>query len=163
MKNVKTKYILLPLMLLCMGCSHKTVIDEERVFDHNVWNRFTPEAFTVEVSDADAYYNINITAAVDTLHYRYQEVPLMVILESPNGERRQFSTLVLLQDKGRWRGEMQEGYRVASARVRSYFSFNHQGTYRMEIGQQTSQYDLEGIHSIAVNIEKAKIDYSNLD
>lgn len=149
--------------LIIVSCSHNTVLDEGREFYRNVWNRFTPEAFTVNIGNAENYYNIDVTVAVDTLHYRYREVPLAITLTSPDGEQRRFTTAVQLQDKGRWRGEMQDGYRVATARVRSYFSFNRKGEHRMEVGQLTSQYDLEGIHGIHVCIEKAKIDYSHLD
>lgn len=155
--------VLLAALLWCGCSSDKTILDEERIFERNVWNRFTPESFSVNVPDAEAYYHINISAAVDTARYRYKEVPLNVILESPNGETRQFSTVVLLEDKGRARGEMKDGYREARARVRSYFSFNHAGKHTLKVGQQTSQYDLEGIHSISVEIETAKIDYSHLD
>ena len=33
----------------------------------------------------------------------------------------------------------------------------------MGIQQNTSQYDLEGIHSIGLNIYKGKIDYDSFD
>ena len=128
-----------------------------------MWNRFTPEAFTVGIDNAENFYHLDITVAVDTLRYRYKEVPLAITLASPAGEQRRFTTTVQLKENGRWRGEMKDGYRTATARVRSYFSFNRDGKHQMEVGQQTSQYDLEGIHSIRVHIEKAEIDYSHLD
>lgn len=157
--------LLIALMGVCLLCScgKKNILDESHTFDRNIWNRFTMEEFSFNVPNIDNYYHIDITVAVDTLHYRYNTVPLAVNIVSPDGEKRRILTSVALKEKERWRGEMQDGYRYAQGRVRSYFSFNSKGQYRMEVGQQTSQYDLEGIHSVAVRIEKAKLDYSHLD
>lgn len=153
---------LLPLLAaitLLVSCSSKNVIDEERVFDRNIWNRFTPEVFHFDVPDADGFYNIDITVAIDPARYRYDHVPLAINLISANGETRRILTSVALKENDHWRGEMQENYRVATGRIRSYFSFNSKGAYTMEVGQQTSQYDLEGMHSVAVHIVKTKLDY----
>lgn len=157
--------LLIALMGVCLLCScgKKNILDESHTFDRNIWNRFTMEEFSFHVPNIDNYYHIDITVSVDTLHYRYNTVPLAVNIVSPDGEKRRILTSVALKEKERWRGEMQDGYRYAQGRVRSYFSFNSKGQYRMEVGQQTSQYNLEGIHSVAVRIEKAKLDYSHLD
>ena len=159
------KELTIALLGVCLFCScgNKKILDESHTFDRNIWNRFTMEEFSFNVPNIDNYYNIDITVAVDTIRYRYDMVPIAVNLISPDGEKRRILTSVALKEKGRWRGEMQDGYRTAQGRVRSYFSFNHKGQHRMEVGQQTSQYDLEGIYSVAVHIEKAKLDYSNLD
>ena len=151
----------LPLLalLLLTACGHKAALHEERQFAGDIWNRFTPEQFEVSIDNENNYYNIDFTVAVDTARYRYDAVPVMVILTSPAGEERQFYGNVALTEKGRPRGEIQQGYRVATGRIRSYFSFNRPGTHRMAVSQATSQYDLEGIHSLTVSVTRAKIDY----
>lgn len=147
------------ILLLMSACGHKIVLDEEHQFAGNVWNRFTPEQFEVDINNVENYYNIDFTVAIDTALFRYDAVPVMVLLTSPAGEERQFYGNIALTEKGRPRGEMKEGYRMATGRIRSYFSFNRTGTHRMAVSQATSQYDLEGIHSLAVSVTRAKIDY----
>ena len=72
----KTTNILLTLaVLLCMGCGSKNIIDEERTFANDVWNRFTPEVFEVSVNNTDDYYNIDVTVAADTTVFRYSLLP----------------------------------------------------------------------------------------
>jgi hypothetical protein len=39
----KILFAICGVLLLC-SCN-KSLLDEERTFDHNVWNRFTPEVF----------------------------------------------------------------------------------------------------------------------
>ena len=56
-KTINT--LLLLGILLCTGCGSKNIIDEERTFAGDVWNRFTPEVFEVNVANTDDYYNIS--------------------------------------------------------------------------------------------------------
>ena len=110
--------------LLLISCSKNTVFEETRTFKGNIWNHFTPEVFDINIDNTEDYYNIDFLAAVDTGRYRYDNVPVMIELTSPGGELRQFYGVVALKENNRWRGEMEDGYRVASGRIRSYFSFN---------------------------------------
>lgn len=155
-------------MVLLVGCSGKRVIDETRTFANATWNRFQPEKFEVTVDNIDDYYRIDFEVVVDSAKMRNDQLPLTVNLYSPEGERRMFYTYIDLTENGRWKGEpqkgrSQEGMRVMNQNIRPYFTFNSKGTYRMEIGQATSQYDLDGVESLRLVIEKAEIDLSDFD
>ena len=159
----KTLPILLLLSLLTLAsCGKKVLVDDERTFDSDVWNRFTPQVYEIDVRNIQDFYNIDLTVSIDTQTYRYDVVPVTVNLYSPNSERRMFYAEVPLKLNGRWRGEVVDGRRTVSNHIRTYFSFNAKGTHRMEVGQATSQYDLEGIHSLQLNIYKVALDYPDL-
>ena len=156
--------LFLGVLLLC-SCGKKSLLDEERSFANATWNRFTPEVFSVEVENPDEYYNIDLEVVVDTAEMRNNQLPLTVNLYSPEGERRMFYSGIELVQHDRWKGERVEGkpgQRLLKQQIRSFFSFNRKGTHRLEIGQATSQYDLTGVHSLRVSIEKAEIDYESL-
>lgn len=162
MKKLLT--ILLGTVLMC-SCGKKTLLDEERSFANATWNRFTPEVYTVEVENPDEYYNIDLEVVVDTAEMRGNQLPLTVNLYSPEGERRMFYSGVELVEHERWKGERVEGnagQRKVKQQIRSFFTFNRKGAHRMEIGQATSQYDLTGVYTLRVRIEKAEIDYESL-
>jgi gliding motility-associated lipoprotein GldH len=146
--------------LLLVSCSNNNILDEERTFDRNVWNRFTPEEFDVSVLNIEDYYNIDITATVDTAVYRYKTLPLLIAIDAPNGEHRSFHAEVPLVENGRPRGSVSGSYRTADRRVRAFFSFNSTGDHHISVKQTTSQYDLEGIHSLKVTVSKAPLDYN---
>ena len=165
------KKFFLPLILLSFfllgACGNKTMIDETHTFDNNTWNRFKYEDFEVNVPNAEDYYRIDFEVVVDSSLMRNDDIPMTVNLYSPEGERRMFYTSVVLRENGRWKGEplpgrQKEGIRVISRTIRPFFSFNHKGTYRLQIGQATSQYALEGVYSLRVNIEKAELDYGGM-
>lgn len=156
----KTILPLLLSLLLATACSKSNIIHEEnRVFNTNTWNRFTPEKFEVKVDNVEDYYNIDFTVSVDTMLYRYDHFPVMVIMQSPSGEERQFYHTIQLKENGRWRGEIADGYRQVKGRARSYFSFNHTGTHILNISHQTPQFDLEGIHAFGIQVERTKLHY----
>lgn len=159
---MKYRIITLLCAVALLAACHRgnTIFDQTHTLDGNRWNRFTPEEFQIPIHNVEDYYNIDFTVSVDTALYRYGEFPVMVILTSPGGEERQFFHTIMLRENGRWRGETRDGYRTVQGRVRSYFTFNHKGTHTMAVSHTTSQYDLEGIHSLQVSIEKAKLDYN---
>lgn len=165
-KNNKTKvavlFFLSFLSLTLFSCGGKKILDEEREFAGNTWNRFSPEVFEATVNNIQDYYNIDLTVSVDTALFRYNSLPLTVNIYSPNGEHRMFYSEVTLKENGRWKGEADDSLRTVGTHVRTFFSFNGKGSHRIEIGQATSQYDLEGVHSIEMDIYKVKLDYGDL-
>lgn len=166
MKNLHTIIIGVLLLASCGGKS--VLLDETREFDRSVWQRFSPENFEINVANPDDYYSIDFEMVVDSLLMRNDQLPLTVNLYSPDGERRMFYAYINLKEHGRWKGEVlkgrsKEGLRVMRQNIRPFFTFNTKGTYRMEVGQATSQYDLEGIHSFRLDIERTEIDYKALD
>ncbi|MBP5677152.1 MAG: hypothetical protein J6W88_01490 [Bacteroidales bacterium] len=163
MRLKKSLFLITFSFILFTSCGNKGNFDEERTFSGNIWNRFTPESFDVNIPNTNNYYNIDVTVAIDTNIYRYDQFPLNVNLYSPQNEHRYFQSFIALKEKGRWRGEVSDGYRIVTGRVRSYFSFNHEGTHRVELGQATSQYDLEGIHSVRLTLDKTKLDLDKID
>lgn len=147
---------------LLAACTPKRIADEVREFDHDVWNRFTPELFDIKVDNNEDLFNIDFEVKVDTALFRYDYMPFVVELDSPEREHRQIFTGVELKTSGRWRGEAEGAYRVVQGRIRSLFSFNHKGVHKLSVKQDTPQYDLEGIHSFRVIVERTEIDYSAL-
>ena len=165
MKRIYTA--ILGVLLLCSCGGKQVLIDETREFAGASWQRFTPETFEVNVNSTDDYYRIDFEVVVDSALMRNDQLPLTVNLYSPDGERRMFYTYINLMENGRWKGEVkkgrsQEGLRVLRQNIRPYFTFNSKGTYRMEIGQATSQYDLDGVESLRLIVERIEVDLDAL-
>ncbi len=162
---------LLPLLfaLTLLSCSsNPTLVDDTRTFANNTWNRFTPEVFEFSVPNADDFYRIDLELVVDTALMRNPQLPLTVNLYSPDGERRMFYAYVNMVENGRWKGIVtpgrdRDGLRTLTQNIRPFFTFNAKGDYRMEIAQATSQYDLEGVRSFRLNVQRTEIDFSALD
>ncbi len=156
----------IPILIICLtllSCGkNKSIVEEKREFVGHVWNRFSPEKYEFDVNNIEKYYNIDLTISVDTTLFRYNSLPLTVNLYSPTSEHRMFYAEIPLKENGRWKGEMDEGQRKVTTHIRTFFSFNSKGTHNMEIGQATSQYDLEGIQSMDLNIYTVKLDYGDL-
>lgn len=165
---MKRLYMAILGALLFCSCGKKVLVDDERHFANDTWNRFTPEKFDVEVGDPEGYYNINVEAVVDSARMRNDRLPLVVNFYSPNGERRMFYTDIALVENGRWKGKPlpgreRDGWRVVSQCIRPFFIFNVKGTHNIEISQGTSQFDLDGVRSFRLQIEEAEMDFKGLN
>lgn len=162
-------FLFFAFSFLLLSCGGKaTLVDDTRTFANETWNRFSPEVFEIAVGNPDDYYRIDFEVVVDSAQMRDTQLPLTVNIYSPNGERRMFYTYVKMVENGRWKGTVtpgrdRDGLRTLTQNIRPFFTFNNKGDYRMEIVQGTSQYDLEGVRSFRLLIERTEVDYSALD
>ena len=162
-------YLLVVAATVVAACgNHDTLVDDTRTFDNENWNRFKPETFEIGDANPDDYYRIDFELVVDSALMRNEQLPLTVNLYSPDGTRRMFYAYVNLVENGRWKGQVtpgreRDGLRTLQQNIRPFFTFNNKGTYRMEIAQGTSQYDLDGIRSFRLVIERTQVDFSALD
>ena len=167
--KIKGHLFALAAVVLMVACGSKeTLLDQTSTFANNTWQRFNPEVYEFEVDNLDDFYSIDFEIVVDSALMRNSQLPFTVNLYSPDGERRMFYAYINLKENGRWKGEHVEqathkGLRRMTQNIRPFFSFNSKGTYRMEIGQATSQYDLEGVESFRLLIRRAEIDYKGLN
>lgn len=160
----KQRKLLLPLLaaLFFAACGPKTLVDQQHDFPNNTWPRFdAPAKFSFDCTNVESFFNITISAVVDTARYRQNGLPLTLQLQSPNGEQRTlFCDIVLRNYQGTWLGEFDEnGLLHVSQAVRQYYSFNNAGKYHLDISQRTNKHPILGIHSIHLNIQEAQMKY----
>ena len=146
------------------SCGDKSdiLIDEQRTFPNDVWNRVTPEVFEIDVENENDYFNIDLTVTIDTALYRYADFPFNLDIYTSDGTHRHLTPQLSVKANDRWKGEPDGAYRTVTKRVQNYFYFNTPGKQRLEVQQATSQYNLEGIHAFAIHIEKAEMDVEKL-
>ena len=146
------------------GHSTKTpgTLDEERTFANDVWCKQSPEVFELDVADANTFYSVEYSIAIDTAVYRYETFPFYTDIYTPDGTHRHLTPEFQVKQYGRWKGEDRDGYRVITKQLFDYFSFNKAGKQRIEVKQATSQYNLEGVHAFSIKIQKANLDFEKM-
>lgn len=122
--------------------------------------RFEPEEFIVNVPSEEDYYNIEMTICLDTNIFKGKEFPLVVNMISSEGEQRMFDAHIPLFNfkEGSRIGTFEDTFQTSSNIVRKYLSFNRKGDFKLQIKQGTSKYELHGIKSIGVKVEKADME-----
>ena len=152
--------ILLVTLMLC-SCGKNVLLDDTRTFADNTWKRFQPEQFELTPTSTDDCYNIIVTVTIDTSRYHETGLPIILELDNANHEKRTlFGTLVLRNHNGNWMGSFDEqGNLVIQQAIRQYFFFSSTTTHHISLGQRTSKYEIHGIRSLNLKVEKAKLEY----
>lgn len=159
--KIKTCLLGLICSLCLISCKSDVLVKEQRDFENNTWMRFELEKFDIKVDNVDDCYDIYLNLVVDTAQLKESVVPLVFNMNSPNGERRNFRTLVNVKNKnGLLLGEScDDGYVYFEHKARNYFFFNAEGVYEIEVGQATNRYELHGIKSVELIVERAELVY----
>lgn len=159
--NYKHCLIGLLFSVFFVSCQSDILVKEQRFFNNNTWTRFEMEKFQIDVNNVDDCYDIYLNLAIDTAFMREDVIPLSFSLNAPNGERRMFRTLVNIKNKnGLLLGEKgDDGYIYFEHKARDYFFFNNKGVYNVEVGQATNRYELRGVKSLELVVEKAELVY----
>ena len=115
-----------------------------------------------DITESNAYYTFVFTVAIDTAVFRYETFPFYTDIYTPDGTHRHLTPEFPVKQYGRWKGEMRDGYRIISKKLYEYFPFSKGGKQRIEVRQATSQFNLEGIHSFTIDIQKAELDFEKM-
>lgn len=160
MKKLQHALLIVLAAITMASCGNDVIYNETRTFDNETWLRQQPETFDFEVSNIEDCYNIYVTFRLDTADLRGNDLPLINNLYTEEGERRMwYGSIHLRNADGTWLHKLEGKYVVGEQKIREYFFFNAKGMHTLEIGQGTSRYEIHGVGSFGVRIEKAKLVY----
>lgn len=156
MRNTTITLAILLAGLCLAGCGKKMLLDETHNFPDSKWLRFEPEEFLFEVSDIDACYNLTVTVSYDTTVLTDRMLPLSVdYFSDPNEQHHLTRDIVLVDRQGVRRGEVLGQFCTITDTIGRYQMFNRKGEYTYRVKQRTSRYEMGGISSLGLKVEKA--------
>ena len=143
------------ICFLAMSCGTRTVLDETHQFSNNCWKRFEPTEFTIPAVNPDNAYRISLTLRYDTTKLTTKELPMIIKFFADSNERHTIMPDFQLRDqKGRLLGQTVGQYCTVSDTIDHYRKFSHAAPYLYSIKQGTSKYELYGIASLQMTVEK---------
>ncbi|MBP5326665.1 MAG: hypothetical protein J6Y98_01965 [Bacteroidales bacterium] len=150
------KIILIIAAALVFGaCGKKVIVDQTIPFENDCWLRFEPALFSVPIKDIDKNYAVSVTLKYDTSRLSGNELPLLVDFFADSNEMHNFTpTMRLKSADGTRRGQTIGALCSVTDTIDRLRSFNKPGTYTYRIKQRTSKYEIYGISSITLHIEK---------
>ena len=155
---MKKAFTVLTLALTLLGCGKSVSIDETHFFKDNCWLRFEPEVFVADINNTDDYYNICVTLKYDTNFLTTNTLPITVNFYADSNERHNIMPELRLRDrKGKLRGSTIEKYCTVTDTIERLRLYNTKGAYTYMISQRTSKYELHGVSSLSLKIEKSGI------
>lgn len=149
------RILVLLLIVLLASCGKNTLVEKERIFDNNTWNRFDKLNFEFPVEKENGYYNIKLVVKHDG-NFEENQLPVYLILNTSSGEERMKEVSFLLKDKGVLQGEKQENVYSVTKDVWTSIMIADKGKCTVSIENIYPKYDSFGIHSVSLVVEKAE-------
>lgn len=152
---MKKLFLLLTIAVLFASCGKRVLTDEAHGMPDDTWMRFEPEAFAVEVSNIDVPYLITMTLKYDTTRFTDEALPLVVeFFADSNARHTLFPEIRLINRAGDRRGTVVDRFCTVVDTLDRCRLFNEAGRYTYRIKQRTSKYEIHGITSVGLKVEK---------
>lgn len=145
-------------MILAMSACQRSgdIYNSYVALPNTGWNADSLAVFRVDVSDADAAYDLYFMIRNQN-NYAYQNLWLFIDIVAPDGSmRRDTLDCILAERDGRWKGSGWGSLYDAEYPYRLSTRFAAPGLYRFRIGHGMRQDDIEGIHSIGLRVTPAQ-------
>lgn len=162
-RSVTWHVIGIALILASMtGCEKNRVYEKNISIEKFSWNSDTIPAFTVEIPDTTALYNIYVNIRHADL-YPFQNIWLQVGTRFPDGkETNRRIEITLANDEGKWYGEGLGDIWDFRSLIQENAYFNTTGTYTFTVSQIMRQDPLPGIMAIGLRVERTGMSKLNL-
>lgn len=143
------------IALVTVSCSKGVVLEENHSFNNDTWMRFEPEVFQVPIVNNDIPYCLTVTLRYDTSMFMAKELPLVVDFFLDSNELHNITpTLRLRERNGKLRGEIMDHYCTVIDTLDRFRMYSKNGTYTYRIKQRTTKYEIGGITSFGLKVEK---------
>jgi len=160
---MKKHFLPLLFALLTFASCGKFHYSDDKSITSGVWNNFEPRVFEFDWQKPDLCVDLSLCITFDTSRFHDDVLPVGITIKTSEGELRHFITDVTLRDNNSvLNGEADEyGNIVCTQCIRPHIFFNSKGTQRIEVSQNTSKYDLPGILSVGIRLDKSDLKYKN--
>jgi gliding motility-associated lipoprotein GldH len=158
-KGIKSNSFLLYLFisLLCVACNSNIQYTDSVSMPEEQWTLNNVPAFTPEITDTSAIYNIFFTLRTGA-SYPYRNIFLFVSTSSPTGETITDTSMYYLADeKGKWFGKGIGDVHELKLPFEANILFPVKGIYTFRIRHGMRSETLKGVYDIGLRIEKTKL------
>ncbi|MFA8300261.1 MAG: hypothetical protein ACEPOV_08880 [Hyphomicrobiales bacterium] len=124
--------------------------------ENDTWNRFFSPTFEFEINNADIKYDFYLVAKVNR-ELPVNTIPFVLATSFDNGDERAVKLNFQIMDKDhQFYGEFKDGYYICKVPLRKNYFAHKKGTIKLEVTNTTSKFNLEGVHSVGIEMYKSK-------
>ncbi len=143
-------------IILFSSCSHNNepIVYKEKTFSDHNWN-FEQRIinFEAEIARSEAPYALILDLKVDPETFKLSQLETTVSVHTPAGSESHRISTFLFADIGTPK-TTENGITTYSLKAYPEKYFSETGLYKFSILQKSNNYDMHGVHSIALRIMK---------
>ena len=141
---------------LFLGCLDRADVTEIKVvFPNSIWNRFAPMDAEFEIKNVNKTYEVVASLSIID-GFELNEVPLEIIIDSPNGQQNIINRTIVIKRDGNYVGKAYGDVWTTEQTIYSARQFPHTGTYSVRIGNRTQYYHLHNTVSLSFIVRPVK-------
>ena len=142
------------LGFVLFSCDSKRFYEENKRIENGVWLNTNHLAFTVNIADTLARYDLYINVRNDGV-YPFSNLYLFIHSTLPGGKTATDTVECQLADPdGKWRGSGLGSLKFNRFLFQQSMIFPRKGLYRFELEQAMRVKELKGIRDVGIRIEK---------
>jgi gliding motility-associated lipoprotein GldH len=156
MRRIFGIYLLL-LIIVFSGCGKKRIYEQYKDIENKIWYRIDRNhILTFEVPVKDTLSDYDIIMNVKYMKgYQFNDLTFIMTIYTPDKEEKDSKhTIILKGTNGEYRGKVKGDIFELSTPLFSKFRFNRKGTYKFEIENWMSKYEIPGIVKIGLIVQK---------
>lgn len=161
---MKRIIIVLLACISLVACSKSHIYSNEVQFPNQYWPRIDEGKDitfdNVVVPSKDEAYDISLTFR-HTAQINIDKISFILRIISPSGIRKETTHTIDLKDRSgvKFAGQQVGDVYDMTSIVKQYFSFGEKGTYKIIISNYCTQYQVDGLISAKIDINKSNLDY----
>jgi gliding motility-associated lipoprotein GldH len=146
------------LICLCSSCDPNRIYEENKDIPEMLWHKDSIMKFEVEISDAQAKYNLYINVR-NAGSYQFSNIYMFVDIAFPDGTiNRDTVEGILADEKGQWLGNGLGDIWDNQIPFKNAVRFPLAGKYIFKIEQAMRAEQLSDIMDVGLRVEKEKKD-----
>lgn len=153
---MKTKFILIALVLVLISCNNNKVYDDfDSSFDNNRWDASDVRVFEFENTQSEAVCNLKLHFG-HISGFQFKEVPLEVEITAPDGKTEMLPvTVKLIDDSGKDLGDCSGDICDVFQTIKTFEKLE-KGKYKVAVKSKFAGPYLPNVLGVGIIVEKQK-------
>jgi len=154
-KLLLSTLVISAIAVMFQSCNHGPLAEVYIKMKNATWDRFDQKYFEIPIEKTTK--NLDITLVVrNTAKFAYDELPLYIILTTPDGEERAHEMSLRLRHDGKMKGEPKGNIFETRALLFDDLTLSGKGSCKISIESLIPKIQTEGIDEIGIVVSRSK-------
>lgn len=155
LKLIRSAFVITAFALIFQSCDNSPLAEVYIKMKNATWDRFDQKYFEIPIEKTTK--NLDVTLVVrNTSKFNYDDLPVYVILTTPDGEERVHEMSLRLRQDGKMKGEPKGNIFETRTLLFDDLTLSGKGNCRISIESLVPKIQTEGIEEIGIVVSRSR-------